>query len=247
MHKKSTTARKSGGDGVVVGRVQSFKVIVIGNSGTGKSSLVWRYKHGEFTPRAHSATIGTDFVSVTKTLQPEQQPVRLHLWDVAGQDNYTSMVNMFFRDASAAVILFDATNRRSFDDCARWRERMRTVLGNTDILCVVVEHKCDVADAHPERAIVEDNVKRLHLMDDGDYDEWFRASSKNGQGVEAIFEYVARELWRRHTERVSQLETYLDTEDTEDDGTVSLDDRSGAPMLDYGIARQGRSSSSCAC
>ncbi|KAF8138159.1 ras-domain-containing protein [Boletus edulis] len=94
------------------------KIVVMGNTGVGKTSLLHRYTQNKFDPRNVTSTTGAFFV--TKKVYIDGLKVRLQLWDTAGQERFRSMAPMYYRGANAALLLYDITNASTFDDIRGW-------------------------------------------------------------------------------------------------------------------------------
>ncbi|KZT35080.1 ras-domain-containing protein [Sistotremastrum suecicum HHB10207 ss-3] len=101
--------------------VRTIKVVVIGSSSTGKTSLRTQYISERFST-GYRATIGTDFI--TKTLphpyDPNGEPITLQIWDTAGQERFSSLSSAFFRGADAVIMVFDVTRPATLDDLRKW-------------------------------------------------------------------------------------------------------------------------------
>ena len=96
------------------------KVIVVGDTGTGKTSFIKRATQGVFSSQ-YKATIGVDFALKMVALD-DYTTVRLQIWDIAGQERYGSMTHVYYKEAVGAFIVFDLTRRPTFESVARWRQ-----------------------------------------------------------------------------------------------------------------------------
>lgn len=96
-----------------------LKVIVLGDSGVGKTSLMNQYVNRKFTNQ-YKATIGADFL--TKEVMIEDKLVTMQIWDTAGQERFQSLGVAFYRGADACVLVYDVTNEKSFRQLDSWRE-----------------------------------------------------------------------------------------------------------------------------
>jgi Ras-related protein Rab-7A len=96
-----------------------LKVIVLGDSGVGKTSLMNQYVHNKFSQQ-YKATIGADFM--TKEILVEDRLVTLQIWDTAGQERFQSLGVAFYRGADCCVLVYDVNVKRSFDTLDNWRE-----------------------------------------------------------------------------------------------------------------------------
>ena len=119
-----------------------FKVIFIGDSSVGKSSLITRFCTGKFRPGLKS-TIGVDFH--TKSISVEEQTVCLQCWDTAGQERYRSITRQYFRKADAVVIVYDITSEKSFLNAQQWMESAVDGAGEWATL-MLVGNKLDLAE-----------------------------------------------------------------------------------------------------
>jgi len=130
-----------------------LKVILLGDSGVGKTSLMNRYQTGAFTGQ-YKATIGADFLSkdltVTDPTTGLPKPCTLQIWDTAGQERFQSLGTAFYRGADACLLVYDVTDPRSLDHLESWKEEfLRNVVGGfggegpSDFPFVVLGNKID--------------------------------------------------------------------------------------------------------
>ena len=123
-----------------VGRVFQFKLVLLGDSAVGKSSLVLRFVRGRFFEYQES-TIGAAFL--TQTVALNDTTVKFEIWDTAGQERFRSLIPSYIRDSHVAVVVFDITNRESFESTAKWIADVRAQRGN-DVIIVLVGNKADL-------------------------------------------------------------------------------------------------------
>uniref|UniRef100_A0A6I8MX95 Ras-related protein Rab n=1 Tax=Ornithorhynchus anatinus TaxID=9258 RepID=A0A6I8MX95_ORNAN len=119
-----------------------FKVLVVGDAAVGKTSLVQRYSQDSFS-KHYKSTVGVDFA--LKVLQwSDSEMVRLQLWDIAGQERFTSMTRLYYREASACVIMFDVTNATTFSNSQRWKQDLDSKLtlpNGEPVPCLLLANK----------------------------------------------------------------------------------------------------------
>ncbi|KAI0347408.1 hypothetical protein BDW22DRAFT_1322841 [Trametopsis cervina] len=132
------------------------KIVIMGNTGVGKTSLLHRYTQNKFEPKNTTSTTGAFFV--TKKVCIHGTRVRLQLWDTAGQERFRSMAPMYYRGANAALLLYDITNASSFDDIRGWLEELKSNC-SPDLIIYIVGAK---ADLHRHRQVTSD-LARLSL------------------------------------------------------------------------------------
>ncbi|EKF31779.1 rab7 GTP binding protein, putative, partial [Trypanosoma cruzi marinkellei] len=120
---------------------QLLKIIILGDSGVGKTSLMHQYVNKKFDSR-YKATIGADFL--TKDLELNGQVVTLQIWDTAGQERFQSLGSAFYRGADACILVFDVTQQESFSHISSWLEEFNIQAGKRD--SVLIGNKTDLAD-----------------------------------------------------------------------------------------------------
>ncbi|KAJ8978818.1 hypothetical protein NQ317_018908 [Molorchus minor] len=151
------------------------KVVVLGYQGVGKTSTVIRYVENTFTKNI-APTVGASFF--TCKINIEGTLVTLQIWDTAGQERFKAMVPMFYRNANAALLLFDITSKTSFESMKGWVTELR---GNVDdpMVLVVVGNKVDMAEV---RQVSNDEAMQYSRSIDASYLE---CSAKTDQAVYA--------------------------------------------------------------
>ncbi|XP_012469818.1 ras-related protein Rab11A [Gossypium raimondii] len=117
-----------------------FKVVLIGDSGVGKSQILARFARNDFSLDSKS-TIGVEFQ--TRTLLIEHKSVKAQIWDTAGQERYRAVTSAYYRGAAGAMLVYDVTKRQTFNHIARWLEELR---GHADknIVIMLVGNKSDL-------------------------------------------------------------------------------------------------------
>ena len=117
-----------------------LKLVLIGDTGVGKSNLLSRYTKGEFNGESKT-TIGVDFA--TRILNIDKKRLKAQIWDTAGQERYRAMTNAYYRGAAGALIVFDISNLHSFNSTERWLQEIREH-GNPGVPIVLVGNKLDL-------------------------------------------------------------------------------------------------------
>ncbi|GBF92509.1 hypothetical protein Rsub_04613 [Raphidocelis subcapitata] len=160
---------------------RELKVLVVGNSGVGKSSMIQRFCSGTFSEDARR-TVGVDFLEKLLPVPALGEDVRLFVWDTAGQVGFDALSRSYCRGAGAAAIVFSSTDRASFDAVPAWRRRVVAECG--DVALALVQSKVDLLD----RAVVsseeaEEMARRLGL-------KFYRSCAKEGLNVTEVFQYL---------------------------------------------------------
>eukprot|EP00414_Alexandrium_minutum_P003812 CAMPEP_0113820718 /NCGR_PEP_ID=MMETSP0328-20130328/1380_1 /TAXON_ID=39455 /ORGANISM="Alexandrium minutum" /LENGTH=236 /DNA_ID=CAMNT_0000788653 /DNA_START=117 /DNA_END=825 /DNA_ORIENTATION=+ /assembly_acc=CAM_ASM_000350 len=159
-----------------------FKFIIIGDAGAGKSCLLHQFIENKFK-KGSSHTIGVEFGS--KIIRVGGRNIKLQIWDTAGQERYRSVTRSYYRGAAGALIVYDITNRDSYNHLINWLADART-LARADISIITVGNKCDLKD---KRAVTFLEASRCAQENDILFLE---TSALTGEGVEEVFIKVAR-------------------------------------------------------
>lgn len=161
-----------------------YKLVFLGDQSVGKTSIITRFMYDKFDS-TYQATIGIDFLS--KTMYLDDRVVRLQLWDTAGQERFRSLIPSYIRDSSVAVIVFDVTNKESFENTGKWIDEVRQERGD-DVIVAMVGNKTDLAEKRKvTREEAEERAKKLKVI-------YVETSAKAGLNVKSLFRTLAQEL-----------------------------------------------------
>ncbi|TKA21662.1 Ras-related protein Rab6, partial [Friedmanniomyces endolithicus] len=164
--------------------LKKFKLVFLGEQSVGKTSLITRFMYDSFDS-TYQATIGIDFLS--KTMYLEDRTVRLQLWDTAGQERFRSLIPSYIRDSSVAVVVYDTTSQKSFEQTRKWVEDVRSERGN-EVIIVLVGNKTDLNEKREvTSAQGEEEARKNNLM-------FIETSAKVGHNVKALFKRIAQAL-----------------------------------------------------
>ncbi|XP_048248529.1 ras-related protein Rab-37-like isoform X8 [Haliotis cracherodii] len=169
--------------------------MLIGDSGVGKTCLLVRFKDGTFLSGSFISTVGIDFRN--KVVDVEGTKVKLQIWDTAGQERFRSITHAYYRDAHALLLLYDVTNKASFDNIRAWLAEINEY-AQEDVVIMLLGNKADIAG---ERVIRREDGERLAR----EYGVAFmETSAKTGMNVELAFMAVARDLKMKKTRRPNE-------------------------------------------
>ncbi|XP_057979184.1 ras-related protein RABF1 isoform X1 [Malania oleifera] len=176
----------SEGAGVSDAKNLRVKLVLLGDSGVGKSCIVLRFVRGQFDPTS-KVTVGASFLSQTIALQ-DSTTVKFEIWDTAGQERYAALAPLYYRGAAVAVVVYDITSPDSFAKAQYWVKELQKH-GSPDIVLALVGNKADLQD------------KREVTVQDGiDYAEkngmfFIETSAKTADNINQLFEVHSQHLF----------------------------------------------------
>lgn len=178
-------------------RATNYKCIVVGASGSGKSTIIQRLVDGTFREEARS-TIGVEFKSYECDVNGKH--TKLQIWDTAGQERFRSVAKSYFRNAIGAMLVFDLTSRPSFDELSEWLNDIHT-LSSPNSVIILIGNKSDLTN---DRTIGHEEAKSFSDRHGLIY---FETSARNGLNISQAFNTMATEITQRIESRVITLPT----------------------------------------
>lgn len=169
--------------------VNKFKVLIIGDSCVGKTSLLQRHIDGKFTEET-VGTIGIDYRA--NTYVKDHKRYDLQIWDTAGQERFRAVTSAYYRDAHAALLVFDLTSHVSFSNVPTWHKQLIEQTGRTssELVTILVGNKCDCDDSAKTVTLneIQNTVSMLGIS------SYIQTSAKNGSKVDEMFEQLLEKL-----------------------------------------------------
>ena len=168
-----------------------LKVMILGNAGVGKTSILERYVNKSFTGN-YKVTIGADFL--TRDLEVDGNRIKLQVWDTAGQEKYRSLGVAYYRGADACMLVFDLADKTTFKDLDKWVEAFFSQLPEDkakNFPVILLGNKAD----KPDRIISAEMAQKWCA--ERDAIPFYETSAKTNQGLEEAFEHIARMAMKR--------------------------------------------------
>ncbi|XP_065065964.1 ras-related protein Rab-26-like isoform X1 [Rhopilema esculentum] len=166
----------------------AFKVMLIGDSGVGKTCVLVRFKDGAFLSGSFISTVGIDFKN--KLLVLDGSKIKLQIWDTAGQERFRSITHAYYRDAHALLLLYDVSSRKSFENSRAWLSEIQEY-ATGEVVVMLLGNKADLAK---EKVVKREEGAKLAK----DFQVPFlETSAKSGMNIELAFEAAARELVKK--------------------------------------------------
>jgi len=177
-----------------------FKYIIVGDTAVGKSCLLLQFTDKRFTP-VHDLTIGVEFGSRTVTINTS--PVKLQIWDTAGQEKFRSITRSYYRGAAGALLVYDITRRETFEHLTSWLEDCRKY-SSSDITIMLIGNKSDLESSRQVSAQEATAFAQTHGL------VFLETSAKTAHNVEQAFINSAKTIY----EKVEKGSVELNTRDT---------------------------------
>ncbi|WZZ09059.1 hypothetical protein YC2023_094980 [Brassica napus] len=155
-----------------------FKYIIIGDTGVGKSCLLLQFTDKRFQP-VHDLTIGVEFGARMITI--DNKPLKLQIWDTAGQESFRSITRSYYRGAAGALLVYDITRRETFNHLASWLEDARQH-ANANMTIMLIGNKCDLSSRRAVTTEEGEQFAKEHGL------IFMEASAKTAQNVEEVYE-----------------------------------------------------------
>lgn len=166
--------------------LRKYKIVFLGDQSVGKTSLITRFMYDTFDDQ-YAATIGIDFLLKTMYLE-DNKTIRLQLWDTAGQERFRSLIPSYIRDSHVAVICYDITNKKSFENLNKWIQDVKLERGD-DVIIVVVGNKSDLNN---KRQVTMEECEAYLKSINGKF--CIETSTKANHNVKQLFKKIASSL-----------------------------------------------------
>ncbi|CAG9465803.1 unnamed protein product [Pedinophyceae sp. YPF-701] len=207
-----------------------FKYIIIGDTGVGKSCLLLQFTDKRFQP-VHDLTIGVEFGA--RIVSIDSKPVKLQIWDTAGQESFRSITRSYYRGAAGALLVYDISRRETFDHLATWLEDAKQH-ANPNMTVMLIGNKSDLSH---RRAVSQEEgaaFAREHGL------IFLETSAKTAHNVEEAFINTARAIHRKIEEGTIDVEN-------ESNGVKKGYSAGGAGTVRPGYGQQGAGTRSACC
>jgi len=172
-----------------LGRVETdhlFKLVLIGDTGVGKSCLLLRFADDNFT-ESYISTIGVDFRF--RTVRIGNKTVKLQIWDTAGQERFRTITSAYYRGADGIIMVYDVTNRNSFNHVRDWLKEVDEY-ANEDTCKLLIGNKDDCPDKVVDSGTGQNFAEELGIP-------FIETSARTAQNVETAFTRMAEQLIRQ--------------------------------------------------
>ena len=165
-----------------------FKILTLGESGVGKTSILLNYTENKFV-KSHLATIGIDYK--IKSLEIDNHNIKLKIWDTAGQEKFRNLTSQYFINSNGIFIIFDLGDKMSFDKINDWMKQINYHLRSIEIPIVLLGNKCDHHNREINEKIIDDLCNFYNI-------KYFQTSALKNIGIEEAFNYMINEIIKKN-------------------------------------------------
>ena len=194
----------------------SFKIIVIGDSGVGKSCLTNRATTNLFED-TYNATVGFEFLSFNVKI--DEKVIKLQIWDTCGQELYRSLITNFYRNSSLAVIVYAINSKDSFEDIEMWLRELRTH-SSPDVKVFLIGNKVDLED---EREVRKEDAEAF--CKENNINLFMESSAKTGFNAQNIFIKAAEVLYQNYLEYNEKNEDQDNLQDLNQTNSTTINNK----------------------
>jgi len=181
-----------------------YKVLVVGEANTGKTSIIKRFVHGIFSNN-YKSTIGVDFA--LKVLDWDDETiVRLQLWDIAGQERFGNMTRVYYKEAKGALVVFDVTDLKSFEAVQKWKNDIDAKVllpDESPIPVVLLANKSDMPDRDPS---LRNKAKMNDFVKENGFEGWFETSAKENLNIDEAANFLVGKILESDKKYTDQKE-----------------------------------------
>ena len=174
------------------------KVVLIGESGVGKTSIISRYISNTFKSQLMS-TPGANFVTKNVIMEDEKQSIKFEIWDTAGQERYRSLAKVFYNNAAACILVYDIANKESFNELVKYWAPELKENSPKDIILAVAGNK---SDRYAESQVSEEEGKSFAKKMNAIY---MRTSAKSNISIDELFNNIGNKFLNPDLEITSNL------------------------------------------
>ena len=158
-------------------------MVIVGDTGIGKTSIIHKYVNGNNISKkyAHETTLGAIFWRANKEI--DKININLNIWDTAGQERFNSLIPMYVRNTDIALLVFDFTNKKSFENLERWMNYLKEGNFKDNMKIMLVGNKTDLNDF----ILINDEEIKEFLKKNNLGEKYYKTSAKSGTGINELF------------------------------------------------------------
>ena len=179
-----------------------LKIIVVGDTNVGKTSILNRKNNNIFNP-TFTTTLGVDFYYIS--VRKNNTDIKIYVWDTAGQEKFANLINVYFRDLDGAMVIYDITNRNSFENIEKWIDKIK-ICNKTSVPIIIVGTKTDIEKHRRCHKYEAENIAKKYNY------VTIECSSKDNYNIDETFDLIINEIIKHKNLDID--DTKLDIERT---------------------------------
>ena len=168
-------------------KILSCKVVLIGESGVGKTAIISRFIRDSFLEGQEPSTMAS-YISKEFLIEQFNVKLKLDIWDTAGQEKYRSLTKFFYKDAAIAILVYDVTRQQSFNELAVYWTKQLTECGSEKLIIGIAGNKCDLLN---DEIVSENEVKELANKVGATFQ---LTSAKTNTGIDTLFQKLGEKF-----------------------------------------------------
>ena len=168
--------------------VEQVKVVLLGESGVGKTSIIAQFTSGKFDPDCVTS-LSAQFISKTIEFENLQKAIKFDIWDTAGQEKYRALAKIFYKDAKVIILVYDITDKRSFDEVKSYWYEMVKSNADSDAMIAIVANKNDLYDS---AQVSEEEAKEFAKSVGAIFQS---TSAKSDSGITTLFDNIGQKYF----------------------------------------------------
>ncbi|KAI8887612.1 hypothetical protein K501DRAFT_211751 [Backusella circina FSU 941] len=184
-----------------------YKILVVGDLGTGKTSIIRRYVHNIFSSN-YKSTIGVDFALKVIQWGPDII-VRLQLWDIAGQERFGNMTRVYYKEALGAIVVYDVTRSQTFEGVSKWKKDIDTKValpdawGGGQIPVILLANKTDlIQEGHGQHV---NPTEMDQFCKENGFLQWFETSAKDNSNIDEATRHLITAILKVEEENADAI------------------------------------------
>ena len=168
--------------------VEQVKVVLLGESGVGKTSIIAQFTSGKFDPDCVTS-LSAQFISKTVEYENLNKTIKFDIWDTAGQEKYRALAKIFYKDAKVIILVYDITDQRSFDEVKSYWYEMVKNNADRDAMIAIVANKSDLYDsAQVSQDVAQEFAKSIGAI-------FQSTSAKSDSGITTLFDNIGQKYF----------------------------------------------------
>ena len=173
-----------------ISKKRIYKICIVGDGGVGKTTILYQYVDGKFIENSQM-TIGINFFVKNIFLEEFNTKIILQIWDLGGQEHFTSVRPSFYGGAAGIIYTYDLTRISTFNNLIEWKSEIRRVLDG-NIPCILIGNKLDLIDFE-SRQIFSNDIQKLKK--DLSFSDYFETSAKENVGIDKVFHKITKDIY----------------------------------------------------